>query len=102
MTNLQKHGKRLGLPNLGVVAPKFEFFGFVDNGAVYCQDCANVKDDLLDYIPSQEESDSPVHCDACGILFPTSLTSDGVDYIHSVDGRSSTGKLFRAAFPWAF
>jgi hypothetical protein len=38
------------------------------------------------------ESDTPQHCDSCGVFLENSLTDDGVSYVHDALGESEDYK----------
>ena len=96
--------------------PRYGMVGW-DNGyrspSGYAVDCVILCPDCCASLPpdhrgeawgfgSHVETDSPEHCDTCGILIPTSLTSDGIEYVRSIDGRTRAGRLYRQAYPWVW
>ena len=112
--------KRLGKANLYEIAPDNGYrapSGYVHDGTCYCVECAQdipfplvsrdtgeeiIHADQLNALSSHDESDSPVTCDVCGILIPSSLTTDGVEHVRESDGRTRYGRMVREAYPWAF
>jgi hypothetical protein len=56
--------------------------GWVYEGSVYCAKCLDGCDvDTTPLPPYEGESDSPTHCEECGVPILHELTIDGVKYV---------------------
>lgn len=82
---------------------------FVYKAAIHCEDCgAKIADDLTEsgtvdkgdseYFPQGAaigESDTPDHCDTCGVFLENPLTPDGVAYVRQAleDGTGNRSVL---------
>lgn len=59
-----------------------DVIGYVYDGEVNCPDCQMGPDqDGTDPIFADQESDTPMHCSACGIPLGNPLTDAGIEYV---------------------
>ena len=73
-------------------------FAYIYNAAIFCEECGGeIKTELQNdgvtcngdsdafpqgpYPNGGGESDTPSHCDTCGVFLENALTSDGYDYV---------------------
>src|ERR1035438_4685913 len=53
------------------------------------------------YLDGGGESDSPAHCDHCGLFLENPLTSDGIAYVHELMQRANPMHPSPALLEWA-
>jgi hypothetical protein len=62
-----------------------------DSGVLTCEDCAEPGAEL---VSQPGETDSPSHCDGCGVLLEQDLTDDGCEYVKTALGEYIHAHVF--------
>lgn len=71
---------------------------YVLDGGSYCKDCAPVG---AEFVGDMGETDSPDHCEECGVPLKCSLTEYGVEYVKEKlkEGGGCCRELWPVLFP---